>query len=134
MCIYVFWCFLLTMSYVGQCFVLWNLLAILARLSLDDNRCWIYPHRSRCCNLNGGSRKGSEGSLEPPLCPFWNILWKWNNLVYRDQLISFSWYIKKSEIKSAKRTPTPFKHINPLSRNPRSAPETWINSMFISSL
>ena len=61
-------------------------------------------------------QRGFRGLARPPPPP----------AVYeRDQIISFLWDILffKKEIKLAKRPPPSFTHLNPLSRNPGSAPE-----------
>ena len=54
---------------------------------------------------------GSGGSLDTPPPPplfFLNIPWKWNNLVsLRPNYFIFKGYLRKNEIKSAKRTPLP---------------------------
>ena len=53
-------------------------------------------------------RRGVQGvrsnpTPAPPPPPFFNILWKWNNLVsVRPNYFIFVWYLSKNEIKSAR--------------------------------
>ena len=70
--------------------------------------------------FNGGSRGGSGGSITPP--PPCNILWKWNNLVsVRPKYFIFMGFLRKlDKINKANRHTSI--HLNPLSRNPGSAP------------
>ena len=77
----------------------------------------------------GADPEGVQGvSLNPPPCPLF-FKYNENEIIWShwDQIISFLWdiYSKKREIKSAKLTSLPFIHMNPLSRNPGSAPETY---------
>ena len=82
---------------------------------------------------SGGSRGGgSGGSLEHPPCtqpPIFKYPMKIKLFgLSETKLFHFHGIFKKNKIKSAKLTPHTFMHMNPLSRNPGSAPETSFNT------
>ena len=67
-----------------------------------------------------GDQGGCSTTTPPPRPQFFNIPWKWNNLVSREQIVSFSCDIHEKWDKISKVTPS-FTHVRPPSRNPGSA-------------
>ena len=61
--------------------------------------------------------------------PFWNILWKWNNLVsVSTNNFIFRRNLGKTRYTISKVIPPNFLYMNPLSRNPISPPENSLSA------